>query len=84
MGNICRYFVNYGTGAGNEWVSGTLEDAKNIAEGGAAYTQTDIRIQSENGEDVAVLNWYGVVPSDDDIVTVRFGDYGFYGDWYEY
>ena len=23
-----RYYVNFGTGAGDEWVDGTLEDAK--------------------------------------------------------
>lgn len=76
-----RYYVNFGTGAGDEWVDGALEDAKKVAEDGLAYTQTDVKIQTEDGEDVAVLNWYGVKPEEDDVVTARFGDYGFYGEW---
>ena len=31
-----RYYVNFGTGAGDEWVDGTLEDAKKAAENGLA------------------------------------------------
>lgn len=31
-----RYHINYGTGAGNECVDGTLEDAKKAAEEGLA------------------------------------------------
>lgn len=77
------YLVNFGTGAGNETVNGTIENAKRVAEDGLAYTQTDVKIQTQDGEDVAVLPWYGVAPEDDDVVTARFGDYGFYGEWYE-
>lgn len=76
-----KYFINYGTGAGNEEVDGTIEDAKRVAEDGLSYTQTDVKIQTEDGEDVAVLNWYGVQPEEDDVVTARFGDFGFYGEW---
>lgn len=76
-----RYYVNFGTGTGDEYVEGTLEDAKKVAEGGLAYTQTDVKIQTEDGEDVSVLNWHGVRPEEDDIVTAQFGDYGFYGEW---
>ncbi len=75
------YYINYGTGAGNEFVDGTLEEAKKAAEEGLAYTQEDVKIQTEDGEDVAVLKWYGVQPEEDDIVTARFGDEGFYGEW---
>lgn len=78
-----RYYINYGTGAGNECVDGTLDEAKKVAEQGLAYTQTDVRIQTEDGEDVSVLNWYGVAPEEDDVVTARFGDFGFYGEWVE-
>ena len=76
-----RYYINYGTGAGDEYVDGTIEDAKKVAEDGLAYTQTDVKIQTEDGEDVAVLNWYGVKPEENDAVTAQFGDYGFYGEW---
>lgn len=70
-------------GKGNEEIEGTLEDAMRVAEEGLAYTQEPVRIQSEDGEDQAVLPWWGVVPTEDDIVTARFGDYGFYGEWCE-
>lgn len=76
-----RYYINYGTGAGNEYIDGTLDEAKKAAEDGLAYTQADVKIQTEDGEDVAVLNWYGVKAEDDDVVTAQFGDYGFYGEW---
>lgn len=76
-----RYYVNFGTGAGNEWVEGTLSEAQKVAEDGLAYTQTDVKIQTEDGKDVAVLPWWGVTPEDDDVVTARFGDFGFYGEW---
>lgn len=79
-----RYYINYGTGAGNEYVEGPLEDAKKTAEEGLSYTQEDVKIQTEDGEVVAVLKWYGVKPEEDDIVTAQFGEYGFYGDWWEY
>lgn len=79
--NFMRYYVNYGTGAGNEYVDGSLEDAKKVAQEGLAYTQTDVKIQTEEGEDVAVLSWYGVQPKEDDVVIAKFGDYGFYSDW---
>lgn len=75
------YYINYGTGAGNEFVDGTLEDAKKVAEEGLAYTQEDVKVQTEDGEDAAVLKWYGVQPEEDDVVIARFGDYGFYGEW---
>lgn len=76
-----KYYINYGTGVGNEWIDGSLEDAKRVAEEGLAYTQTDIKIQTEDGEDVSILNWYGVLPCEDDVITAQFGDYGFYGEW---
>lgn len=78
-----KYYVNYGTGAGNEYVEGTLDDAKKVAEDGLAYTQTDVKIQTEDGEDVAVLPWYGVVPEEDDVITASFGDFGFYEEWHD-
>lgn len=81
---MAELLLNYGTGAGNEYTDGTLEDAKKVAEDGLAYTQEPVKIQSEGGEDLAVLPWWGVVPTEDDIVTARFGDCGFYGEWVDY
>lgn len=77
------YYVIYGTGAGNEEVEGTLEDAMRAAEEGLSYTQKSVKIEDEDGEEVAVLPWYGTAPEEDDVVTCRFGDFGFYGEWYE-
>lgn len=78
-----KYYVNYGTGAGNEDVEGTLEDAMKIAEEGLAYTQQSVSIEDEEGKVVARLPWYGVAPEENDVVTCQFGDFGFYGEWYE-
>lgn len=78
-----KYYVNYGTGAGNEWVDGTLNEAMKVAEDGLSYTQQSVSIVDEGGNVVANLPWWGVAPGEDDFVTCRFGDYGFYGEWSE-
>ena len=75
------YYINYGTGAGNEEVEGTLEEAMKIAEKGLTYTQESVGIENEDGETIAVLPWWGVEPGEDDIVTCQFGSFGFYGEW---
>ena len=75
---VQRYYIDYGTGAGNEWVEGTLEDAQKTAAESVAYTQTDAVIL-EDGEEVARLAWCGCRPDDDDIeVVADFGDFGYY------
>lgn len=79
-----KYYVDFGTGAGNEWVEGMLEDAKRVAEKGTAYTQMDVKIEDENGAEVARLPWWGVSAGEDDIVVVDYGAFGFYGEWCEY
>ena len=33
-----KYYIDYGTGAGNEYVEGTLDEAKKVAEDGLSYT----------------------------------------------
>lgn len=76
-----KYFINYSTGAGNEEYKGTLEGAMEKAEEGLAYTQESIGINNEDGDQVAYLPWYGMQPSDDDVVTCQFGSFGFYGEW---
>lgn len=78
-----RYYINYNTGAGNEVVEGTIEDAMRVAEEGLAYTQKPVTIYNDDHEEVANLQWYGVKPEDDDVVTARFGDHGFYGEWWQ-
>lgn len=54
-----------------------------VAEEGLTYTQQSVRIEGEDGEVIANLPWYGVAPEEDDVVTCQFGDFGFYGEWYE-
>lgn len=78
-----RYYINYNTGIGNEWAD-TLEEAKAIADDGAAYTQRDITIEDEDDNEVLRRPWWGVgydedESSDDD--PICFGDFGYFGDW---
>lgn len=83
---MSKFYVNYNTGAGNEWVEGTLEEAMETAESGLAYTQTSVTIKDENGKDIAKLPWCGVsseYADEDEIITADFGDFGYYGGWIE-
>jgi hypothetical protein len=74
-----KYYIYYGTGAGNEWVTGTLEEAKQAAVEGVHYTQTDVVILEDGEEEVARLVWYGYPREVDDIeVVIDFGGFGFY------
>jgi len=81
-GNIMKYFIDYGTGAGNRMMEGTLEEAMAAAEKGLAHTQVNVTIYDENTTEIARLPWWGVAPEEDDIVTSQFGN-GFFGEWQE-
>lgn len=78
-----KFLVNFGTGAGNEYAE-TLEEAKQIAEENATYTQASITIEDENYNEIAKLPWWGVYPGEDDEVTIDFGEFGFYGEWIDF
>lgn len=80
-----EYYIYYGTGAGNGIVHGSLEDAKAYADKGACYTQTDIRICNVRGELVAERSWwgFGLGGIEENCDPIQFGDYGYYGDWYD-
>ncbi len=80
---MSKFYVDYGTGECNELVDGSVDDAKRIAVEGVMFTQKDVTILDEGRNEVARLPWYGVIPSEDDIVIARFGSLGFYGDWLE-
>lgn len=62
------YYINYGTGAGNEYVDGTIADAMRVADSNASYTECDIEIYTASawkdlGSDalvVAVRHWRDV------------------------
>ena len=78
-----KYYVNFGTGAGNQEVE-TVEDGMAYAGENASYTQQRIEIRRmEDEEVVAYLPWWGTKAEEDDAVTCNFGDYGFYGEWIE-
>jgi hypothetical protein len=82
-----EYYINYHTGAGNEWVEGTLDDAKKVADAGAAYTQENISIEDAEGREVACRVWCGCKfdpneTEDEESEVIQFGDFGFLGAWY--
>ena len=74
-----QYFIDFGTGAGNEGAD-TLEEAMEIAEEGLTYTLQPVTIYSD-GAEVARLPWFGIEPGEDEVVTSRFGSHGYYGEW---
>lgn len=81
-----KYYINYNTGAGNEWITGTLEDAQRAADDGAAYTQQPITIEDEHDNEVARRPWWGVAydPDVDDSAEneiISFGSFGYFGAW---
>lgn len=87
---MARYYIDYNTGAGNEWVEGTLAHAKRVADKGAAYTQQHIYIYEYDDSRtsralVAARKWYWH-PSDIGQMRnpIAFGDSGYYGDWESY
>lgn len=82
------YTIRYNTGAGDEEVNGTLDEAKAVADDGAAYTQQDIVIEDESGDEVARRVWYGVELTEEDMTEdedqyITFGSFGYYAPWQE-
>lgn len=75
------YYIDYGTGAGNFEFIGTLEEAMEEAAERLCYTQLPVTISVNDEYEIACLPWYDVEPSEDDVVTASFGDFGFYGEW---
>ena len=87
---MARYYINYGTGAGNEWITGTLEDAQTAADAGAAYAQESISIYDEDGynathgeyaqdaDPVCMRRWWDVKfdPAEDDAPESDIISYG--------
>lgn len=84
-----KYYIDYGTGAGNKYFDGTLDEAKAGADEGAAYTQCSycIKAVDDNGDPAEVIcsrPWWGVEydpdeDEDDDVIT--FGKFGYFGAW---
>lgn len=80
-----EYTINYHTGAGNEVIeSDDLAEVMAEADKGAAYTQESITIEDESGKEVARRPWSPVLEGLEDCSDpIQFGDFGYYGDWYE-
>lgn len=81
-----KFHVCYGTGAGDFETEGTLEEAKVAADKGAAYTQQDIRITDEDGNEVSRRRWCGVqydpdAVEDTEDEVIQFGSFGHYAAW---
>lgn len=83
-----KYYINYHTGAGNEWFEGTIEQAMERADDGAGYTQQNITIEDERGREVARRTWWGTefnpfMAEESELDVIQFGEYGHYGAWHE-
>lgn len=78
------YYVRFHTGAGDEEAA-TLEEAKKLADEGAAYTQQSISIEDEDGAVVLTRPWIGVAYDADSGSEdpIDFGQFGYYADWQE-
>lgn len=79
------YYIKYHTGAGDDTAT-TIETAKRIADEGAAYTQLDITIEDEYGNEITRRPWYGVEYNPDETEDtiddiISFGKFGYYGAW---
>ena len=86
MSDVQQYYINYGTGAGNFHIVGTLEQAQEAADESAAYTQSNIYIQDSEGNDIVTRHWWGCINNNDieDCDNpIQFGKFGYYGDWQE-
>ena len=79
------YYINYHTGVEDDTAE-TIEQAMQIADDAACYTQQKITIEDENGNAVMTRYWCGVEydPDEHDCEDpICFGSYGFYRDWTE-
>jgi hypothetical protein len=88
--DIAMYYIDHGTGAGNETVIGTLDEAKARAEEGMSYTQTSVAIYESyadfknDAEPVAISRWRGVKYDpevNDEEPCADFGDFGYNAAW---
>ncbi|PIE91689.1 hypothetical protein CO726_30835 [Bacillus fungorum] len=75
-----KYIVNYHTGITEEVEVNDLNEVKEIAQKGIAYTQEKITIETLDGEVITTAYWYGVSPQEDDAVLETVGG-GFYQTW---
>lgn len=84
-----KYYVDFGTGAGSFYEE-NLENAMEIADENATYTQQDINIyevdEKDNISDCPTMSrrWWGYEYNPDEDAfenPICFGTFGFYSDW---
>lgn len=80
-----KFKINYHTGIEEEVEVADLQEAKEVAQKGIAYTQANVTIETLDGEVLATSRWYVVEPTEEDIedglVLEQIGSYGFYQTW---
>jgi len=75
------FAINYNTGAGDQTVEvDSLDEAKEIAKEGIAYTQQDVTITEMDGIELSRARWYGIEPAEDEDILEAFGG-GYYAAW---
>lgn len=80
-----EFTIDYQNGIREKEECADLEHAKNIADKRAGYTQQNIHIENEYGDIVARRTWYGCTTGiEEQTDPIKYGDFGFYGDWTEY
>ena len=75
-----KFIIDYKTGVTENVEVYDLNEAKEIALEGIAYTQEHVVIKNEDGEVLTQATWYGVEPEEDDHVLITVGE-GFYQTW---
>jgi len=77
-----KYTVNYNTGIIEE-IEGELHEVMEAVDDGAAYTQQDVVIYNDLGNEVARRRWWGTEldPEYADGDEITFGDFGHYTGW---
>lgn len=76
-----KFLINYHTGITEEVEVNDLNEAKEIAKEGIAYTQEKVTIETLDGEVITTSYWHSVQPEEDAEILEQFGDYGFYQMW---
>lgn len=82
-----KWNILYGTGAGDKEIAGTVEQAMEVADKGAAYTQQSYVIKSEDGE-TWIRHWIPLeyapeIEEDAESEIISFGNFGYYAAWKE-
>lgn len=80
-----EFTINFNNGIRHQEECESIENAMKIADERAAYTQESITIENEFGDILARRPWYGCSSGIEETTNpIKFGDFGFYGDWIEF